>query len=64
MLCAKQRMEEICRKLNFEGCLSIDVVGRSGGLCVFWRFSAQVTLINLFKEFCEFGSDGGGWRGV
>lgn len=41
------RMQVIRRKLNFSGMLTVDPVGKSGGLALLWRDPAEVDIINF-----------------
>ncbi|KAL8520443.1 hypothetical protein ACS0TY_011099 [Phlomoides rotata] len=36
-LSVSSRVEEVRVRLKFESCFSISSIGRSGGLCVFWK---------------------------
>ena len=40
-------------KLGFDGLFVVDRVGRSGGLALFWRSSATVTLLNYTRNFID-----------
>ncbi|XP_057803472.1 uncharacterized protein LOC131018756 [Salvia miltiorrhiza] len=46
-LSLRHRMEEIRSRLNFEGCFTIDCVGRSGGLYMIWKTSASCIYLIL-----------------
>lgn len=49
-LAQRQRIEEVRVRLNFEGCFSIDCVGRSGGICMLWRNSASCNMIGYSQN--------------
>lgn len=38
----KGRMEKLRRELKFEGLLSVNAVGKSGGLALMWKYKDQV----------------------
>src|SRR3954465_10253726 len=45
-LSKKQKLESIRILLKFDSCLSVDVVGRSGGLAVLWKGTANCRVLN------------------
>lgn len=45
-LAVASRVEEIRVKLNFQSCFNVSCVGRSGGVCVFWRVSTLCDIVN------------------
>ncbi|XP_058784794.1 uncharacterized protein LOC131659630 [Vicia villosa] len=50
-LSKKQKLESIRVMLQFDSCLSVDVVGRSGGLAVLWRDSANCRIVNFSRNY-------------
>ncbi|CAN0925275.1 hypothetical protein LINGRAHAP2_LOCUS34659 [Linum grandiflorum] len=46
----RARIEEIRVKLKFEGCFSVDIQGRSGGLGFLWRAGITANLINYSRH--------------
>ncbi|XP_057808744.1 uncharacterized protein LOC131023220 [Salvia miltiorrhiza] len=46
-------MEEIRARHNFEGCLVVDSVGRSGGLCMLWKSNTSCTLIGYSRNHID-----------
>lgn len=47
--CNNERAEFIKRSMGFGGCFSVDSMGRSGGLILFWRNSAEVIVRSFSK---------------
>src|SRR3954469_3133547 len=50
-LSKKHKLESIRVMLKFDSCLSVDVVGRSGGLAVLWRDSANCRIVNFSRNY-------------
>ncbi|XP_058746447.1 uncharacterized protein LOC131619359 [Vicia villosa] len=50
-LSKKQKLESIRVLLKFDSCLSVDVVGRSGGLAVLWKESANCRILNYSRNY-------------
>ncbi|XP_058776789.1 uncharacterized protein LOC131651141 [Vicia villosa] len=50
-LAKKQKLESVRVSLKFDSCLSIDVVGRSGGLAVLWKDSVNCSIVNFSRNF-------------
>ncbi|XP_058732856.1 uncharacterized protein LOC131604433 [Vicia villosa] len=64
-LAKSQKLEHIRVILKFEACLSIDVEGRSGGITVLWRDSAQCSVVNFTRNFVNIlikDESKGDWR--
>ncbi|XP_057809148.1 uncharacterized protein LOC131023623 [Salvia miltiorrhiza] len=61
---SRARMEEFRVRLKFEGCFVVDCVGRSGGLCMFWKSSAICKLIGYSNNHIDMHveDDRGVWR--
>lgn len=45
-----QKLEEIRVKIQFDGCVSVNCVGHSGGIGFLWKTSTQVWLLNFSKN--------------
>ncbi|XP_057779546.1 uncharacterized protein LOC130998129 [Salvia miltiorrhiza] len=60
----RSRMEEFRVKLNYEGCFTVDCVGRSGGLCMLWKSSSLCTLIGYSNNHIDMhvSDSRGDWR--
>lgn len=43
------KMEELCRKLKYEGFLAIEPVGRSGGIATLWKNADYVKLSSMSR---------------
>lgn len=59
------RIEEVRVKLNFQNSFCVDCIGRSGGICVFWKSSSSISLINYSQNHIDLKieEDGiGNWR--
>ncbi|XP_057793280.1 uncharacterized protein LOC131009894 [Salvia miltiorrhiza] len=52
-LAKRQRVELIRSRLNFEGCFVVDCVGRSGGLCMFWKASSSCKLLSFSSNHID-----------
>lgn len=54
----KNRMQNIKRRLNFDDMFVVDCIGRSGGLCLFWKSSVNVDILysnnNVIHTFVTF----------
>jgi exonuclease III len=60
-----QQMEKIRVMLKFDSCLSIDVVGRSGGLAILWNDPVKCKIQNYCRNFINLEVDEAGkgvWR--
>jgi hypothetical protein len=44
-----RRLEEIRIKLGFEGLMTVDPQGLSGGLALFWRHANEVQILNYSR---------------
>jgi hypothetical protein len=58
-------MEKIRVLLKYDSCLSIDVIGRSGGLAVLWNDSVKCKILNYCRNFINLEVDDaetGVWR--
>lgn len=49
----KGRMEKLRRELKFEGLLSVNVVGKSDGLALMWKYKDQVQLRSMSKNHID-----------
>ncbi|KAL8523860.1 hypothetical protein ACS0TY_013717 [Phlomoides rotata] len=58
------RVEEIRVKLNFESCFNVNCVGRSGGICVFWRVSSICNVVSFSNNHIGLmiNNTGSEWR--
>lgn len=45
----KDKIEEICNKIGFAGCWSVDAYGHGGGLVFFWKNEGGVEI----KDSCQ-----------
>lgn len=60
-----RKLENIRVLLKFEGCLSVDVEGRSGGLAVMWKNTGSCSVLNYSRNFVNIivnDSEKGDWR--
>ncbi|WJX92273.1 hypothetical protein P8452_73938 [Trifolium repens] len=58
-------MEKIRVLLKYDSCLSIDVIGRSGGLAILWNNTVNCTVLNYCRNFINLEvdeADKGVWR--
>ncbi|XP_057794267.1 uncharacterized protein LOC131010650 [Salvia miltiorrhiza] len=57
-------MEEIRARLHFDGCFTVDCAGRSGGLCMLWKFSTTCKLLSFSTHHIdmEIMDSKGRWR--
>ncbi|KAG2722068.1 hypothetical protein I3760_02G112400 [Carya illinoinensis] len=44
------RLDNIRRKIRFEGCFGVNPIGRSGGLVILWKSSTDFELINYSQR--------------
>lgn len=51
MLATKTHVEKVRRRLGFESALSVDKVGRSGGLALLWRSGISCDIISYSRHF-------------
>ncbi|GAU32101.1 hypothetical protein TSUD_358070 [Trifolium subterraneum] len=61
----KEHSESIRVLLKYEACLTIDVEGRSGGLCVMWKDSVKCQVMNYSRNFINIvveDEEVGKWR--
>lgn len=42
-----KKMEELCSKLNFEGFITVEPQGKSGGIAMFWKDADKVKLLSF-----------------
>ncbi|KAL8492823.1 hypothetical protein ACS0TY_024136 [Phlomoides rotata] len=47
------KIEELRIKLNFQCCFSVDCVGRSGGIYVFWRVADACNLVSYSRNHID-----------
>ncbi|CAN0888737.1 Transposon TX1 uncharacterized 149 kDa protein [Linum grandiflorum] len=52
-LVSSHKMEEIRVKVGFEGCFTVDVRGRSGGLGMLWKAKAQLMVRRYADNFID-----------
>ncbi|XP_058782838.1 uncharacterized protein LOC131657458 [Vicia villosa] len=50
-LAKKQKLESVRVTLKFDSCLTVDVVGRSGGLAVLWKYTVTCNVVNYSRNF-------------
>lgn len=48
-----RRIEELRIKLGFSNCFSVDRIGRSGGLAVFWKRSAECSIVGYSQNHVD-----------
>ncbi|XP_074359411.1 uncharacterized protein LOC141698585 [Apium graveolens] len=53
ILCKKAAVEKIRRRLGFEGMVSVDTNGHSGGLALLWRNKKEVNLCSFRKNHID-----------
>ena len=53
ILCKKDRVERLKVSLGFEGMISVDSEGRSGGLALLWRHQDEVTLSSYSQNHID-----------
>ncbi|XP_057791345.1 uncharacterized protein LOC131008488 [Salvia miltiorrhiza] len=60
----KQKIEEIRNRLHFEGCLTVECRGRSGGLCMLWKVSSSCKVIGYSRNHIDIHviDANGDWR--
>ena len=52
-LCIVVRIDQVKRLLDFDCCLSVDAIGHSGGLSMFWKSSQVGCLLSLGNNHIE-----------
>lgn len=60
-----QKLERVRVSLKFEACLSVDVVGRSGGIVVLWNNSKKCNILNFNRNYTNLlvhDDEKGDWR--
>lgn len=65
MLVLKNKVEDVCRKINYAGYWAIDVNGHSGGLALFWKNEGGVPVIGESQNYIDFEVENdqiGRWR--
>ncbi|XP_057779716.1 uncharacterized protein LOC130998302 [Salvia miltiorrhiza] len=60
----RTRLEEIKNRLNFDGCFSVDSLGRSGGLCMMWKNSYNCSILGYSRNHIDLciTNANGNWR--
>lgn len=48
------RIESLRVKLNFQSCFSVDCVGRSGGIAVFWSNNISCSILSYSKNHIDY----------
>ncbi|XP_058733184.1 uncharacterized protein LOC131604782 [Vicia villosa] len=64
-LANSQKLKRVRVSLKFEACLSVDVVGRSGGIVVLWNNSKKCSIQNFNKNYINIhvqDAERGDWR--
>lgn len=59
------KIKKLCRKFGFADCWSVDCIGRSGGLAIFWTRSVQCKVIDWSSnhiDVCFMKDDNPSWR--
>ena len=49
-LCNRRKLEGLKTKLGYEGLFTVDPMGRSGGLALFWKANNNVRLLKFSKN--------------
>uniref|UniRef100_A0A803QIZ5 DUF4283 domain-containing protein n=1 Tax=Cannabis sativa TaxID=3483 RepID=A0A803QIZ5_CANSA len=49
-LCDKTVVNRVKNKLGYEACYSVDAIGRSGGLAIFWKITDEAQLLNYTQN--------------
>ncbi|XP_074342622.1 uncharacterized protein LOC141680237 [Apium graveolens] len=44
---SRKKMEELCAKLRFEGLITVEPQGRSGGIAMLWKDAIEVNLMSM-----------------
>ena len=44
----------MCRSINYAGCKTVDVQGRSGGLALFWKNEGGVDIKGVGRHYIDF----------
>lgn len=52
-LCTKERVDKIKNLIGFEGSFVVDVVGRSGGLALFWKYDGEFRLSSFSRNHID-----------
>ena len=52
-LCGKDKLENIKRKLGFDGLFVVDRVGHSGGFALLWDGNTNVSLLSYARNFID-----------
>ena len=53
MLVKKSKVEQVCKKLGFEGCINVDPHGTGGGLTLMWKRECDIVI----KDSCYYYID-------
>lgn len=64
-LSIRNKVEVVCKELNFAGCSSVDAAGHSGGVALLWRNEGGCTVTEINKHFIDFEVENaqiGRWR--
>ena len=46
-----EKVEETRRKLGFDNCFCVELVGLSGGLCLFWKKEMEVEILEKCRNY-------------
>ncbi|KAM6555383.1 hypothetical protein CsatB_002402 [Cannabis sativa] len=52
-LCNKEKLELLCRSLEYEGCFVVEANDRSGGLVLFWKNEEEVNVDSFFTNHID-----------
>ena len=64
-LCSREKLENLKFKLGFNNLFTVDKVGRSGGLALYWKSSHNVRLLKFGRNFIDVrveNADSRTWR--
>lgn len=50
---SRQKMEWVCSQLGYEGLLTVEPNGRSGGLALIWKEARQATLLSFLVNHID-----------
>lgn len=59
------KIEDVRRRIGFDGCFAVDKIGRSGGVAFFWRNSMKCDIVSYSMhhiDFCIDDDRNGRWR--
>ncbi|XP_074346760.1 uncharacterized protein LOC141685565 [Apium graveolens] len=54
ILVKQNKVEEVCRSINYAGCRTVEVQGHSGGLALFWKNEGGVDIKDVGRHYIDF----------